>query len=304
MATIPPIPADAQAWDKCRTAFSRSIMVETPIASLAQDLDVPPWPRVGPDETPAAYIYLPYSQAVAALAERGLPPAQLGALITILNETVAFDEPFADMMEIAPASAESTDADSPLLKNLAKLEIPLDFPLSLTGLSQGTIDLCSAEKVDTLGQFVGFASRLSQSVIVGGDFRSLLNAIAHRDEQTLATFLPFRPGAKGLHLLEAFALEVRALQPAVRAAVAADPLAAPVPLRNRIARLVTWFPAEHDALRAASSSGTPTAQLVSGLGDPSLSPAVSALLTPHLPPPPAPPPPPKRSFFQRLFGRS
>lgn len=302
MATIPPIPADAQAWDKCRTAFSRSIMVETPIASLAQDLDVPPWPLVSPEETPASYIYLPYAQAVGALAERGLPPAQLGALITILNETVAFDEPFADMMEITPASSEATDADSPLLKNLAKLEIPLDFPLALSSLSAGTIELCRAEKVDTLGQFVGFASRLSQSVIVGGDFRSLLNAIAHKDEQTLATFLPVRPGTKGLHLLEALALEVRTLQPGVLAAVAADPLAAPVAVRNRVARLVTWFPVEHDALRAASTAGTPTAQLVSGLADPAITPAVASLLTPHLPPPPAPPPPP-RSFFQRLFGR-
>lgn len=303
MATPSSAPADAQAWDKCRTAFSRSIMVETPIASLAQDLDVPPWPIASPEETPASYIYLPYAQVVAALAERGLPPTQLCALITILNETVAFDEPFADMMEIAPASSESTDADSPLLKNLAKLEIPLDFPLALSSLSQVTIDLCRAEKVDTLGQFVGFASRLSQSVIVGGDFRSLLNAIAHKDEQTLATFLPFRPGAKGLHLLEALALEVRALQPGVRSAIAADPLAAPVPVRNRVARFVTWFPVEHDALRAASSAGTPTAQLVAGLADPAINPAVAGLLTPHLPPPPTPPPPPPRSFFQRLFGR-
>lgn len=301
MATTPPVSADATTWDKTRAAFSKSIMVDTPLASLAADLDVPPWPVTSPDETPAAYIYLPYAQAVGALAARGLPPAQLGHLITILNETAAFDEPFGDMMDIQSLASDG-DQGSPLHKNLAKLELPGDFPLALTGLSESTVELCRLEKVDTLGQFVTFASRLSQSVIVGGDFRGLLNALAHKDEETLSRFLPFRPGAKGLHLVESLVLEARLLDVSARAAVAADPLTAPAAIRARVSRLVAWFPAELDALRAASASGAPVAQLVASVPDPALRPAVGGLLQPHLPPPPAPPKPP-RSFLSRLFGR-
>ena len=300
MATTPPVSADASAWDKARAAFSKSIMVDTPLASLAADLDVPPWPVNGADETPAAYIYLPYSQVVAALAARGLPPAQLGHLITILTETAAFDEPFGDMMDLNADAPGDVDRDSPLVKNMAKLDLPADFPLALSGLSESTVELCRVEKVDTLGQFVAFASRLAQSVIVGGDFRTLLNALAQKDEETLARFLPFRPGAKGLHLLEGLVLEARLLDASSRAAVAADPLAAPAAIRSRVSRLVAWFPAELDALR--SSSATPTSQLVAAVGDATLRPAVAGLLQPHLPPPPAPPKP--RSFWSRLLGRA
>jgi hypothetical protein len=303
MSAASSTPADSAAWDKARQAFAKSIMVDTPIASLAADLDVPPWPVTGPEETPAAYIYLPYAQVVSALTSRGMPPAQLGQLIAILNETAAFDEPFGDMMDITAMAPGAIDDDSPLHKNMARLELPTDFPLALSGLSGGTVELCRLEKVDTLGQFVGFASRLSQSVIVGGDFRELLNALAHKDEETLARFLPFRPGAKGLHLLEALALEACALDAAGRAAVAANPLSAPAAVRARVSRLVAWFPSELDGLRASSSAGAPAAQLVAPLSDAGLQPAVAGLLQPHLPPPPAPAATPKRSFWSRLFAR-
>ena len=305
MATNPPIPADAKAWDKARTAFTQSILVDTPLASLAQDLDVPPWPVNSPDETPAAYIYLPYSQAVAALAARGLPPSQLGALITLLNDTNAFDQPFGEMMEeMQPAVPGAVDADSPLFKNLAKLELPKDFPLALSALSTGTVELCRIEGVTTLGDFVAFASRLSQSVIVGGDFRELLNALAQKDEASLARLLPLRSGATGLHLLEALALAARSLDAATRAAVAARPAAAPPAMVERVAKLIAYFAKEHLALREAAAAGTPASRLVVGLNDPALEPVVAALLTPHLPPPPAPPVPERKpSLLQRLFGR-
>ena len=305
MATTPPIPSDAAAWDKARTAFTQSILVDTPLASLAQDLDVPPWPVNSPDETPAAYIYLPYSQAVAALAARGLPPTQLGALITLLNDTNAFDQPFGEMMEeMQPTAPGAADADSPLFKNLAKLELPEDFPLALSSLSAGTVELCRIEGVTTLGGFVAFASRLSQSVIVGGDFRELLNALAQKDEASLARLLPLRAGSTGLHLLEALALAARPLDSATRAAVAARPASAPPALTERVAKLVAYFTKEHAALREAAADGTPATRLVTGLSDPALEPVVAALLVPHLPAPPvAVVPERKSSFLQRLFGR-
>ncbi len=304
MATIPPLPANAAAWDQARNAFMKSILVDTPLATLAQDLDVPPWPVNAPDETPAAYVYLPYGQAVAALAARGLPPAQLGALIAILNETNAFDQPFGDMMAGGePAPAGVVDEGSPLIKNLHKLALPADFPLEFSALSAGTLELCRNEGVTTLGDFVGFASRLSQTVIVGGDFRALLNALAQKDEAALARTLPLRVGQPGLHLLEAVALTLRTLPPATSEGLRATPPVIPSGLAARVTRLTVYFKTDTDAARAALNAGTPPARLVAVLGAPELEDLALILLRPHLPLPVATPEPKKVSFWARLFGR-
>ena len=41
-------------WDETRAAFGTSIMVNTALSSLAQNLDGPDWPLKGKDETPTA----------------------------------------------------------------------------------------------------------------------------------------------------------------------------------------------------------------------------------------------------------
>jgi hypothetical protein len=303
-STVPPLPSGSALWDKVRTAFAKSIMVNTPLASLAQDLDVPPWPLKSADETPSAYIYLPHSQAVAALAARGLPPAQLGYLIAILRETTAFDEPFGEMMDdISAAPVGAIDGDSPLVKNMVRLGLPDNFPLKISALSVGTIELCRSENVETLGAFVTFASRLSQSVIVGGDFRELLNALAQKDEVSLARILPFRPGVIGLHFRETLVLAATGLATPARAAVIADPKAIPMHLHVRIEGAVVYFAAEYTALRQSLVAGGSLPQLFVGIPDPSLIPVIGALLSPHLPAK-SPVPAVRRSFFQRLFGRS
>lgn len=307
MSSIP-VPATADAWDQARQSFAKSILVDTPLASLAQDLDVPPWPVNAPDETPAAYIYLPHSQAVAALSARGLPPSQLASLITILNETNAFDQPFGDMMDdIAATPPGAVDEDSPLIKNLTKLSLPEDFPLEFSALTEGTIALCRNENISTLGSFVGFSSRLAQSVIVGGDFRALLNALAQRDEASLARLLPLRAGAPGLHLVEAVALTVRTLTTSERAAIDATPSVVPPVVTARVARLVAYFKVEHATARDAVATGAAMDRVVSVLSDPPLEKTVALLLRPHMPGPvvaaPAPAPKKKPSFFARLFGR-
>ncbi len=304
MPTTPPLPAEVIAWNKARQAFANSILVETPLASLAQDLDVPPWPIVSPDETPAAYIYLPYNQAIAALAVRNLPPEQLKLLITLLNDTNAFDQPFGDMMDdLAGATDGASDQASPLFKNLAKLGLPEDFPLALSALSAGTLALCQNENVTTLGGFVTFSSRLSQSVIIGGDFRELLNALAQKDETSLARLLPLRAGYPGLYLPETIALAVRALPDPARSALLKNPAAPPAELRNRTTHAVAYFSTAHADMRTAISAGAPPARLVADIPDHTLHAVILELLRPHLPPPPAPPAPPtKRSFLKRLLG--
>ena len=206
-------------WDEIRSAFAASIMVNTPLSSLAQNLDGPDWPVKGKEETPASYIDLGYDEMVTMLTMKGIPPAKADFLISLLKETLAFDNPFGEMVEQAAASAAK---DNQLLKNLAKLEIPESFPIGLTALSADTMEFCKLEKLSTLGEFCVFAQGMSQNVIVGGDFRRLLNALSHIDEATLAECLPFRAGTRGLHLVEAMVQASRTSMPAVRAQMAAD----------------------------------------------------------------------------------
>lgn len=113
-AANPHFPSDPALWEKTRAGFAQSPLADTPLASLAQDLDLPPWPVKAADETPSAYIYLNHDEAVVALASRGLPPSQLGHLIALLNDTNAFDQPFGEMMEdIAAPSAPTPSTSTP-----------------------------------------------------------------------------------------------------------------------------------------------------------------------------------------------
>lgn len=195
----------AKDWDEVRKAFASSIMVDTSLSSLAQNLDGPDWPIKGKDETPAKYIDLTFGEVGELLQLKGQSPDRIDQLIGILKETLAFDSPFGEMVE---QTAASESRDNPLLKNLAKLNIPANFPITLTALEPGTMEFCKLERLSTLSEFAIFAQSMSQNVIVGGDFRKLLNALSHVDEAGLAEVLPFRRGQKGLHLVEALAQAV------------------------------------------------------------------------------------------------
>jgi hypothetical protein len=136
----------AQDWNEARTAFASSIMVDTSLSSLAQNLDGPDWPIKGKDETPAKYIDLSFEEVVELLQLKGQPPERIDQLVGLLKETLAFDSPFGDMVEQTQAASER---DNPLLKNLAKLGIPENFPIALTALEPGTLEFCKLEKLST-----------------------------------------------------------------------------------------------------------------------------------------------------------
>ena len=46
-------------WDEVRKKFRHSIMADTSLVSLAQNLDTKEWPHKGEDEKPSKYIELP-----------------------------------------------------------------------------------------------------------------------------------------------------------------------------------------------------------------------------------------------------
>jgi len=256
----------AKNWDEVRSAFSASLMVDTSINSLAQNLDGPEWPIKGKDETPAKYIDLSFSEMKEMLALKGYPD-HADLLVSILKETMAFDAPFGGVGEQTEASAQK---DNQMLKNMAKLGIPESFPIELTALDSGTIDFCAMEKLTTLGEFAIFAQGMSQNVIVGGDFKKLLNALSHIDEKALAELLPFRPGTTGMHLLESLAQIARVQDPAVKSAKAA--------------KVFAMFKDEHAAIQRDLASGLPLARILMVLGNPAAEAAAAEMLGPEVKP--------------------
>jgi hypothetical protein len=300
----------AKEWDEVRGAFSMSIMVDTPLHSLAQNIEGPEWPDADRKETPGVYIDLTFAEVHEALASRGHPMERLDQLVDILKETLAFDTPFGDMVE---HSASSGERDNPVLKNMERLQIPEEFPIEFTALQDDTLEFCRLEKLGTLGQFAVFAQGLSRAVIVGGDFRGLLNALSHVDEAGLAKYLPFRPATKGLHLIEAVAQVVRQMPSDQRAIAIARPAELAPGTRDRVARLVAYFSTQKTELIRQISGGISLTRLLMAIGDPSTEAVVAALLTPHLksvPTPVAPNAtrvaavkPRKLSLWRRLFSR-
>lgn len=285
-------------WEKVRRAFSTSIMSETSLHSLAQNLDMPDWPIRGETETPAKYIELNYAQLTAMPGLSGRSD-RIDQLIAILKDTLAFDEPFGDMISAGEASAEK---DNPILKNLAKLGIPEDYPIPLVALTLESREFCTRENLNTLKEFALFAQTISQSVIVGGDFRALCNALSHVDEATLSLYLPFRPGSKGVHLLEGLGLTVRAYPVEVQAAlgrefgarlgaddaaraasVAPDQVAnAGSVLAQQTAAYVEYFQADLAALQLQVNDGVPLGRLATVLNDALVECVVTNLLKPYL----------------------
>lgn len=256
------IKSTTRQWDDVRNAFSTSIMADTSLQSLAENLDLPAWPIKGRTETPANYIDLTFEELVETLADKGQPPELVDNLVLILKETLAFDSPFADMVE----HAESASAkENPLLKNMAKLGIPENFPIALTALDADTLEFCKLEKLATLGEFAVFAQGMSQNVIVGGDFKKLLNALSHVDEAALAEALPFRRGHKGLHLIEAVGQAARAKDGT-----------------DRVELATAWFSADVVAIEKDVAAGGTLERQFSAITNPALAKRAVELLRPHL----------------------
>lgn len=282
-------------WDEARTAFASSIMVDTALSSLAENLDGSEWPGKEKKDSSADYIDLGYEEAVEMLAMRGYPEGTMADLITILTETLAFDDPFGDMVEQSESAAAT---ENPIVDNLEKLKIPGDFPIRLTSLSKDAQEFCELEGLTTVIEFAVFAQGMSQNVIVGGDFKLLLNALSHVDEYSIAKFLPFRPGLKGLHLVEAIGGVVRTMRDLDRQKL--DNGGPPSnQVIGRVAELTKYFSDDLAAIIESVASGVELSREVMVLQDPRTEPTVMTLLQPHLP---VAEQPKKTGWFGRLFG--
>ena len=197
----------AEDWESVRVAFRSSIMADVKLSSLAENVGTDNWPIKGADEKPTKYLGMTYDE-MFMMPEIGQHPERMDLLIEIIKETIAFDDPFGDMVEQVEESSQREDN---VLKNINKLDIPIDFPIDLTALTDDTKQFCVKEHLTNLKEFVDFSQHMAESIVVGGDFRSFLNSLAHVDEDGIATYLPFRKGATGFHMPEAIEQVVNAL---------------------------------------------------------------------------------------------
>lgn len=194
---------NAADWDSVRTSFATSLMVGVKLNALAENIGEN-WPYAGADETPSKYIDLTWDelQEHPTFLNR---PERIQMLIDILKETLAFDNPLGDMVE---QTDEKAAKENEMERTLEKLSIPLTFPINLSNLEAETKEFCEREKLVGIGEFVSFCQRMAKNIVIGGDYRSFLNALATVDEAGISKYIPFRKGSKGLHLPEAAALAV------------------------------------------------------------------------------------------------
>ncbi len=316
---------NSSEWDEIRKKFRHSIMADTSLVSLAQNLDIKEWPHKAEEEKPAKYIDFTYDE-LFMMPEIAGKYENADHLISILKETLAFDDPFGDMV----AQVEETAAkNNPILTMLSRLGIPEDFPLLLANFSEGTRMVCASEEVKTIGGFATLGQQMSTRVVLGGDFRNALNALIHGDEEGIAQFLPYRKGATGLHLAEAIGLVIGGLTRADQLAlgkfygaklpVADASQAKPLTreqgekhegmLRVTVVAALDWFKDEKVELVTMLASGSSLERYFSALNDPARE-AIAVKLTSALlksaaaaAAPAASASEKKGGFFSRLFGR-
>jgi len=313
-------------WDEIRKKFRHSIMADTSLVSLAQNLDIKEWPHSAEEEKPAKYIDFTYEELLM-LPEIAGKTDNIDHLVAILKETLAFDDPFGDMV----AQVEETSSkNNPILLTLSRLSIPEEYPLMLANFTEGTRIVCASEGVKTIGAFATLGQQMSTRVVLGGDFRNALNALTHGDEEGIALFLPYRKGATGLHLAEAIGLVAAGLPRAEQLALGKYYGAKLAPadvavvksmsreqadkhegmLRATVVAALEWFKDEKAELIKFLASGGTLERYFLVLGDPARE-AIAVKLTTGLvkasaakvAAPGAAAAEKKGGFFSRLFGR-
>jgi hypothetical protein len=193
----------AEEWDHFRERFDSSMLNDMEIAVLGQNAGYS-WPFKGKGETPAKYIAydLEELKSVPGLVGK---PSRIRTLMDILRETLAFDDPFADLADSVEFEGE---ADSTFDRILIKLDIPGDFPAHLMHFHPNTKALLDSEGAHTLIDSIHYAQKMPTDSPVGQDLKNFLNGLAHKDEFGISKHLPYRRGVRGLHLAEAFGLIV------------------------------------------------------------------------------------------------
>jgi hypothetical protein len=200
-----------EEWDYIRKRFEDSILNKTEIAKLGQNVGIS-WPFKDKDETPAKYIEfeLDELQSVPGLVGK---KRRVRILMDILRETLAFDDPFGDMVDSVESESEE---DVTFSRILEKLEVPTDYPAEFLHFSKATEALLKERGIGTLMECVEFGQNHAQDAETGGDLKIFLNSLAHKDEKEMARHMPYRRGERGFHLAEAIGLICQSLSEPAR----------------------------------------------------------------------------------------
>lgn len=211
MSEATPEKYSAEEWNHIRKRFFNSILNDTEIAKLGQNVGIS-WPFKGKGETAAKYVEYDFEelQSVPGLVGK---KSRIKSLMDILRETLAFDDPFSDMVDTVESESEEDDTFERIL---AKLEVPPSYPVEFIHFAPDTMELLKNEDVNTLIDVIHFGQKIARNVVVGGDLKTFLNGLAHKDEVGIAKHLPYRRGIRGLHLAEAIGLIARDLPEAAQ----------------------------------------------------------------------------------------
>ena len=210
MAGTPQITYTSEDWNSIRERFSGSMFEEIELAILAQNAGKN-WPFKGSGETAAKYLEFDLEELHSVPGLIG-KKSRVNTLIAFLEETLAFDDPFSDLVDKVEADSE---IDETFERILTRLDIDLQFPAQFLHFGDATITRLSEEGVATLIDVVRVAQKLDLDSHKFTDLRSFLNGLSNRDETDMAQHMPYRIGAKGLHLVESINLLGRELpQPA------------------------------------------------------------------------------------------
>jgi hypothetical protein len=206
MTSETPEKYSAEDWEHLRERFCNSILNDTEIAILGQNASIS-WPFKGSDETPAKYIAYDFEELKSVPGLIG-KKKRVQNLMDILRETLAFDDPFSDMVDYVESENEVDDAFDRILE---RLEIPKNYPAEFIHFSDETKARLKSEGVLTLVDAIHFGQNLDRNEVECGDLKSFLNGLAHTDEVSIMKHIPFRRTERGLHLAEAVCLIVRDL---------------------------------------------------------------------------------------------
>jgi hypothetical protein len=207
-------PYSAEEWDSLRKRFEGSALNDTEIAILGQNAGYS-WPFRGSDETPLKYIGFTFEEldSVPGLVRK---KSRVRRLMDILRETLAFDDPFSDLVDSVELDGLE---DHTFERILIKYNISPEYPAELVNFTETTFVLLKEYAPVTLLDIIRFIQRMPQNSREGEELRAFLNCIALMDESGMARYLPYRRGDRGLYLPEEIGLIAQNLSEPVQLAL-------------------------------------------------------------------------------------
>ncbi|MGB0257369.1 MAG: hypothetical protein ACPGES_01840 [Coraliomargarita sp.] len=192
---------NSDAWERLRERFAGSEMRDMELNILGQNAGKS-WPFKGSDETPAKYLEFDFD-------DLGSVPGLIGkkrriqVLMDILTETLAFDDPFAEMADKVEADGEH---DVTYERVIVRFEIPEAYPAEFMAFDSEARALIKNQGCQTLGEVVRYIVDLPFDSTGAEDLKTFLNLLGHKDELGIGRYIPYRRGKPGFHLAEAVGL--------------------------------------------------------------------------------------------------